>query len=212
MFTKYYMFAAALFCCAAQDRASQVADIQTRKKLNEASQEMLDAAREGRLNSSAYGQLYMLENFLNQGADINAQAETLIEGHATALIFGVKNGTHMIEPLLKKGANPNIQDSYGMTALMYVAQSNNGPECVKLLLEYGADPYLQNNEGKTAFDLAQGHPAPEKVLKRYEEYRKDVTSQATEALGSITDLGGIVSEYVFPSSCKGNRRQQKDKD
>jgi len=43
--------------------------------------------------------------------------------------------------LLDAGANPNVQDKFGVTPL-YIAASIGSAECVRLLLQKGADPTL----------------------------------------------------------------------
>jgi ankyrin repeat protein len=48
--------------------------------------------------------------------------------------------------LLKKGADPNLKDKEGQTALFFAADS---PDRVDLLLKYGADINAQNNDGET---------------------------------------------------------------
>jgi ankyrin repeat protein len=49
--------------------------------------------------------------------------------------------------LLENGANPNIQDKYGNTALFMADLAS-----MKLLLEYGANPLIKDNDGMTALD------------------------------------------------------------
>jgi len=57
--------------------------------------------------------------------------------------------TEIVKMLLDKGANPDIQDKWGNTALMWAAVKNN-PETVQLLLDAGANPDIQDNDGWTA--------------------------------------------------------------
>ena len=67
-------------------------------------------------------------------------------------------GYNIAKSLLNHGADPNIQDNDGNTALMHAA--NQGfSDIVKLLLEGGADPDIQNRSGNTALMMAsyQGH-------------------------------------------------------
>lgn len=55
---------------------------------------------------------------------------------------------------IEYGANLNIQDNDGNTALIHAILHNNEP-MVKLLLENGADLTIKNNAGQTALDIAQ---------------------------------------------------------
>lgn len=70
------------------------------------------------------------------------------------LISAVENNkTHRIKNLLEAGANPDVRDLHGETALMLAARNKN-PEMGRLLLEAGANPNLQNKYGETATMLA----------------------------------------------------------
>ena len=55
---------------------------------------------------------------------------------------------------LEEGADPNLPDTRGETAL-HLAASVYSPEIVTMLLEAGADPTLQNKEGKTPLEIAR---------------------------------------------------------
>ena len=57
--------------------------------------------------------------------------------------------TCIIKTLLDKKADPNIQNIYGMTALMYAVGSGLTGK-IKLLLEYKADPNIINKQGCVA--------------------------------------------------------------
>ena len=59
----------------------------------------------------------------------------------------------MVKLLIEAGANLDIQDNGGNTALIG-ASYNNRPEVVKLLIESGANIDVQNNSGCTALILA----------------------------------------------------------
>ena len=62
-----------------------------------------------------------------------------------------------IKWFLDNGANPNLQNNAGTTALMYASRYSNTDsnlETVKLLLDHGADLNLQSNTGWTALILS----------------------------------------------------------
>jgi ankyrin repeat protein len=64
----------------------------------------------------------------------------------TPLILAVKRGVNeIVEILLERGANPNLQDANGRTALMYAVEQNKNT--TPLLIRYGADLQLQNKRG-----------------------------------------------------------------
>jgi len=59
----------------------------------------------------------------------------------------------IVQILLDKGADPNLQDTRGDTAL-YLATEQNSLEVVQLLLDKRANPNLQNKYGETALHIA----------------------------------------------------------
>lgn len=66
------------------------------------------------------------------------------------------NNTEAAAVLLANGANPDIQDAKGRTALMYSVLVSS--EMVRILLEGGADPNLRDMNGRTALGMAvAGH-------------------------------------------------------
>lgn len=56
--------------------------------------------------------------------------------------------------LLENGADPNIQDKMGKTALMHACLEQAGAEIVSLLLSSGADPTLEDHGGLSALVYA----------------------------------------------------------
>ena len=55
--------------------------------------------------------------------------------------------------LLDSGADPNLQDNSGDSALHYAARTGK-LEAIPILIEGGADVNLQNNQGQTPLDVA----------------------------------------------------------
>ena len=69
---------------------------------------------------------------------------------------------------LRFGADPNVLDSTGKSALHLLAVRGGGRQAIEALLAAGADPTLQDHLGKTALDYARN--AKSKVaLKTLEE-------------------------------------------
>ncbi len=65
----------------------------------------------------------------------------------------VKGSKAIVALLLDKGANPNIADANGSTALIYASlfQLN---DIARLLIRYKADPQARDNRNNTALDYA----------------------------------------------------------
>ncbi|XP_053383686.1 uncharacterized protein LOC128549926 [Mercenaria mercenaria] len=72
--------------------------------------------------------------------------------NAHYLVFQTKS-SDIVEALIKAGADVNIQDEKGNTALHLAAEWGNS-RCVKVLTEADADVNVQNNDGCTALHLA----------------------------------------------------------
>lgn len=95
--------------------------------------------------------LKKLESILQtSSSSINVQNT----GGKTALMFALTcyptDQIEVVKLLLKRGADPNLRDIEGLTALMLSAQRSsyeNSPEIVKLLVEGGADPNIQDTYG-----------------------------------------------------------------
>ena len=68
-----------------------------------------------------------------------------------------------LESLIEEGADVNVQDSEGWTALLY-ASSYGYTEIAQLLIEAGADVNTRNNKGWTALRYASGQENP-KIAK-----------------------------------------------
>ena len=65
----------------------------------------------------------------------------------TMLIYAILNNLKsIVELLLLKGANPNLQNKFGNSAL-HIAYKMGNPYIVNLLLEYGADQKIKNKRG-----------------------------------------------------------------
>nr|XP_045752720.1 ankyrin repeat domain-containing protein 34A isoform X3 [Mirounga angustirostris] len=68
------------------------------------------------------------------------------------LFFGpwVRNKARMVRYLLEQGADPNIADRLGRTALMHACAGGGGAAVASLLLAHGADPSVRDHAGASA--------------------------------------------------------------
>ena len=114
--------------------------------------------------SALQGHPDIVQQLLEYGADPNSICN--VDG-STALhcVLSQTENLHeddkekklkIIQRLIEKGANINIQNEDGVTALMMA--SNEGlSEIVELLLQNGADPNIHSNNGRTALMRACNH-------------------------------------------------------
>jgi uncharacterized protein len=88
---------------------------------------------------------FLIENV----KDVNSQSSM----GSPLMAVAVKGYTDLAQALLNRGANPNVTDEKGTTALMYAVQFRN-VAFVQLLLKHNADKTLRDKNGKTAFEFA----------------------------------------------------------
>lgn len=94
---------------------------------------------------------------LDAGADANAQKTSGSHIGLTALMWAATD-THSsddVRLLLAHGANVNLRQPDGWTALMAAAEFGT-PEIVRMLLDRGADPTAKNAQGDTPLSLVAG--------------------------------------------------------
>ena len=116
--------------------------------------------------------IYILQLLLESGADVNAQNNTghtalmrysdynltyadILESVALGGTVDYSNAEDTIKMLLDHGANINLQDTVGRSAL-FIACWHPHPGIIKLLLQYGADPNSVNEDGQTPLILVAG--------------------------------------------------------
>jgi len=77
-----------------------------------------------------------------------------LSSEGTALMAAtVKGNFKMTEILLQNGANPDLTNEAGISALMYAVQFKN-ISTIKLLLQHNANKLLLDKEGRSAFEYA----------------------------------------------------------
>lgn len=67
--------------------------------------------------------------------------------------------------LLDKGADPNLQNRFGYTSLIYDSDFNDSKK-VKLLLDRGANPFIKNKKGESALTKAKTNTC-KKIISKY---------------------------------------------
>ena len=85
------------------------------------------------------------------------------------MVSSRENYFEIVEYLLENGANPNIKNDGGDTALMYAVAPKNldnrsnfrdirSWDIARLLLENGANTLIKNNDGQTAYNIVVDGP------------------------------------------------------
>lgn len=92
--------------------------------------------------------LQKVKTLLTAGADISVADE---DGDNALMYAALYSTDTCMRWLLEKGADPNVQNKRGETALSW---STNDLRKTKLLLEYKADPDIKSKEGNTPFLVA----------------------------------------------------------
>ena len=99
------------------------------------------------------GNLREVKNLLAQGVDVNVVDEGV---YTTALGAAVSNGKlEFVQALLNAGADPNVRNQSGRTALMSLDRDATA-EMVRLLLASGADVSLKDVDANTVLHTAAG--------------------------------------------------------
>uniref|UniRef100_A0A8C6UEB3 Uncharacterized protein n=1 Tax=Neogobius melanostomus TaxID=47308 RepID=A0A8C6UEB3_9GOBI len=78
--------------------------------------------------------------------DGNVHGETALSAACTYGDAHVR--ARMVRYLLEQGADPNMADTAGRTALMHAVHGRAGVHVISLLLKHGADPALKDYSGE----------------------------------------------------------------
>ena len=114
------------------------------------------------LRSAAYGDIFRVNELLDDGADVNVRTT---DG-ATALMGAIYyRFPRTAELLIARGADVNARSNRGVTALHQAAWEGYD-KVVVMLLRKGADPNAKNNEGETPLMWAamKGHDEVARLL------------------------------------------------
>ena len=96
-----------------------------------------------------------------------------------------ENGTaQQIETAIKNGANLNVRNNSGITALMRVAHGNS-PEAVSVLLRNGADVNATSNNGTTALMLAALNNTNTEVISILLQNGADVNATSNDGYTAL---------------------------
>lgn len=107
----------------------------TQEELNE---QLIDAVKTGRIDD--------VKHYLAAGAEINA---TDNYGSTPLTEASCHDHEHILEFLLKQGADPDIVDGSDWTAMTYACYYRRNLKIMRMLLDAGADINLKNIHGDT---------------------------------------------------------------
>lgn len=93
----------------------------------------------------------LLDKFLD--VDIQANQHGFTALHLAVAFSDSEESEEIVKELLKRGANPNLQDNWGQTAL-HKAVNSSSLKTLELLLKHKADINIKNNNGYTPLQLA----------------------------------------------------------
>jgi ankyrin repeat protein len=71
----------------------------------------------------------------------------------------IKGNPNMVDIILRAGANPNNQNSHGMTSLLVALEviNNSTPKIAQSLINHGANPNISDNEGDNPYIKLEAH-------------------------------------------------------
>lgn len=144
------------------------------KKTDFLKDEFLRAVEEGSLGKIAF--------LLDLGVDINTKYKSLNGG--TALILASRYRTSnidVVEELIKRGANLEIQDDYKKTALFYAVASDKG-DIVKLLIE---------NNAQITPDVFVEAVRHEDIMKLFIKYFPKIDVNMKDSLGQTALMEAV---------------------
>lgn len=148
-----------------------------------------------------HGDIQMIRLLLNHGANPNSKNER--ENGSTPLVAAAARGEPIDYPpiiklLLEKGADLDIKDNEGKTALWYAALYGEA-DCVKTLVENGADRNVMATDGTTAFYVITnpGHIVRLKILldNGFDVNLRD--GRGRTPLAYASDCGDIVAAKLL---------------
>jgi uncharacterized protein len=125
------------------------------------------------LNYRCFATLKML---VDNGADVNVHPVIVFAlpatlGFTPLMYAALSNDKPSFLYLLAHGADPNLKNKHGYTALMLLEESElDDPEMTLALLQHGADPAVRAPDGSNAYYFAakKGNTKSVEILKKYE--------------------------------------------
>lgn len=124
-----------------------------------------------------------VRDLLDGGMDPDEGTEN---GYTPLMAASFRQGTEVMELLIKAGADVNRRDDSGYSALMLACSPPAGhlpdPEGIQLLVKSGADRALRDNNGRTAYDLLMLRAEDDRAALKKQPERLAAYEEAVKAV------------------------------
>lgn len=97
-----------------------------------------------------------IKSLLEKGYDINFRCKESYPEWTPLMIAAANNHYDAVKLLLEKGANPNLQNQFGRTALQFAVRYKFFP-IIEILLDNNADPFIISYENNKAPNSAMAY-------------------------------------------------------
>lgn len=121
------------------------------------------------LNAAEEGDLEKVKLLLKQGQSINERNPRIKFGWTPLIAAIFQRNTNVVHYLIASGADVNIPDNSGQTAIMWATVSDDNLDIVKDLIAHGADLNAKDKMGATVISYASSSPPKPKVLEAVKE-------------------------------------------
>jgi len=148
-----------------------------------------------------------LEITLMYGVPINICSARL---HKTALMYWStrEHTDNLVMKLLQWGANPNIQNDRGKTALMYATKNEKTLNMI-ILIAYGANPHLQDIAGNTALDYAQDQFYRQHIQHGINRYHCMICNQSDQKTLQLLPCDQKHLHFLICSDCLADNKAKE---
>ncbi len=142
---------------------------------------------------------------LQQGADPN---EGRFTGLPPVILAAARQDVELVRLMATKGADVNVRDRSGATALMWGAFNDSGDAAmVEALISLGADPLASNKAGETALDWALRRGETEAVAALRKAGLSNTGRMRGAAQKAVTLLQKSGSQFAQVSKCHSCHHQ-----